>query len=82
MGDRNDNEAKGSAVLVCGYIVAWFADFDQAAQEWCTENHFGEWLVVRAKCPRLVPPSKKEIEAIEREARELSAKITGRKEAT
>lgn len=75
MGDQNDNAVKGSAVLVHGSVVAWFANFDQAAQEWCTENHFGEWLVVGAKRPKLVPPSKKEIEVIEGEARELLAKL-------
>jgi len=49
------NDLLGASVIVNGKVVAWFADFNEEAREWCTENHFGEWLVWRATPPVIVP---------------------------
>ena len=54
-------EGLGAAVIVRGVVVAWFADFTEEAREWCTENHFGQWLVWRAKAPEIVPLTSEEL---------------------
>ena len=64
-------EEHGCAVIVRGNIVAWFQDFDEAA-EWCRANYFGAWLVMKARRPTIVPPSKEAIESAEKYAAELS----------
>ncbi|MCR4319731.1 MAG: hypothetical protein NUV74_05270 [Candidatus Brocadiaceae bacterium] len=66
----------GVCVLVRGAVVAWFADFDEAARGWCTENHFGEWLTWRAKPPEIVPLTPEEVVKVEQDAAELYAKLT------
>ena len=65
----------GVCVLVRGAAVAWFADFDDAAVAWCTENHFGEWLVWRAAAPLLIPLTEQEAAECERKAAELHARL-------
>ena len=62
----------GAAVIVRGVVVAWFADFDEAAEEWCTENHFGQWLIWRAKRPEIVPLTPDEMAKVEAEAARLA----------
>lgn len=38
-GGRSDSTpVLGAAILVDGKVVAWFAEFDEAAEEWCTET--------------------------------------------
>jgi len=49
------SENLGTAVLVNGQVVAWFATFDESAVEWCRDNYFGQWLTWRAKPPEVVP---------------------------
>jgi hypothetical protein len=46
---------KGAAVFVQGELVAWFAEFNDEAQEWCSENHFGQWLTWPAEAPKPIP---------------------------
>jgi hypothetical protein len=65
----------GVCVLVRGVVVAWFADFDDAAGGWCTENHFGEWLTWRGAAPTPTPLTEAEAAEIERKAAELHAKL-------
>lgn len=64
-------EKLGSAVIVNGKVVAWFADWNEANNDWCTENHFGEWLTWRAKPPEMVPLTEKELAQVERNAAKL-----------
>lgn len=63
----------GAAVIVGGVVVAWFATFDEAAEDWCRDNHFGQWLTWRAKPPEIVPLTTEELERVEQRAKELSA---------
>ena len=65
-------ERDGYAILVRGNIVAWFQDFDDWAAEWCTNNHFGAWLIMKARQPVIVAPSKEAVESAEKSAAELS----------
>lgn len=75
IGQSASTAELGAAVIVRGKVVAWFADWTEAAQEWCTENHFGEWLVWWAKPPEIVPLTIEEIAKIELEANDLYAKL-------
>lgn len=63
----------GAAVLVRGKVVAWFSEFTEEAQEWCTENHFGEWLTWRAKPPEIVPLTEAEYDEAMQSAVEMAA---------
>ena len=65
----------GTAVIVRGKIVAWFATFTEEARDWCTENHFCEWLTWRAKAPEMVPLTEAEYDAVMRDAKELAEKL-------
>lgn len=62
----------GVAVMVDGKVVAWFADWDESASEWCTENHFGRWLTWRAITPEIIPASQNEIENARRWADDIA----------
>lgn len=64
-------EEQGCAVIVRGTIVAWFPKFDEQEADWCRDNYFGAWLVMKARQPVIVPPSKEAIESVERCAAEL-----------
>lgn len=70
-GQSQLTEVLGAAVIVGGVVVAWFAEFDEAAQEWCTENHFGQWLAWRAKPPEIVPLTEAEYDKVMTEAAEM-----------
>lgn len=72
----------GAAVIVDGKMVAWFAEFNEAAEEWCTENHFGRWLVWRATTPEIVPLTTAEYEAAKRNSAEFAALFEALPEAT
>ena len=63
----------GAAVIVRGVVVAWFAEWTEEASEWCTENHFGEWLTWRAKAPEIVPLTEAEYDEAMRNGAELAA---------
>jgi hypothetical protein len=65
----------GVAVLVDGAVVAWFADFDDAARDWCTENHFGRWLLWGASVPEIIPLTPEELADCDRRADEMMAKL-------
>lgn len=65
----------GAGVYVNGVIVAWFAEFDESARDWCAENHFGEWLVLPATKPTYIPPTQEQIDRCEKEAEKLASKI-------
>lgn len=73
MCDNQNTEQQplGAAVLVGGRIVAWFAEFTDEAQEWCTANYFGQWLVWRATPPNMVPLTKEEYERVQKEVEEF-----------
>ena len=73
LNDLGSNAGLGAAVLVDGKVVAWFAEFDEAAEEWCTENHFGRWLTWRAKSPEIVPATPDEIANAQQRADDLAA---------
>lgn len=67
----NADDQSGVAVIVDGRIVAWFAELNTAAEQWCTENYFGTWLTLGATPPEIVPLSEQEQLAIERAAQDL-----------
>ena len=69
------DEITGAAVIVRGQVVAWFADFTEEAREWCTENHFGQWLTWCAKAPELVPLTEAEYDDAMRKGAELAAAL-------
>ena len=81
VGQSASTGGLGAAVIVRGQVVAWFADFTEEAREWCTENHFGEWLVWRAKAPEIVPLTEAEYDAVQREAAEIVAALNPLPEA-
>jgi hypothetical protein len=57
--------SNGTAVLVNGEIVAWFANFDESAEDWCRDNHFGNWLTWRATPPETIPLTTEEQELVD-----------------
>ena len=65
----------GSAVIVQVEIVAWFADFNEEARWWCTENYFGEWLTWRAKAPEIVPLTEEECERAKQKGAEIAKRL-------
>ncbi len=65
----------GTGIYVEGKVVAWFADFTEEAREWCTENHFGQWLAWRSTQPTYIPMTLEEIAEAERLGAELAAKL-------
>lgn len=81
LNDLGSNAGLGAAVIVGGVVVAWFAEFDEAAREWCTENHFGQWLAWRAKTPEIVPLTEAEYDKAMAEATELAASFNALPEA-
>lgn len=72
-GVSDSTQLLGAAVIVRGQTVAWFADFTEEAREWCTENHFGEWLTWRAKPPEIVPLTEAEYDEAMQKGKELAA---------
>ncbi len=75
------SDGLGAAVIVRGIVVAWFADFTEEAREWCTENHFGEWLTWRAKPPEILPLTEAEYDEAMRKGKELAALFESMPEA-
>lgn len=65
----------GVAVLVDGAVVAWFAELDEYAEDFCRANWFGRWLTWRATRPEIVPLTPEEQAKCEAAAEELAAKI-------
>lgn len=62
----------GVAVVAGGAMVAWFQDAE-AAGEWATENHFGNWLIHPYVLPHVPPFTKEQIAAARARAEELYA---------
>lgn len=63
--------SKGVAVLADGEVVAWFANFDESAADWCRDNYFGRWLTWRAKSPEIIPLTAEEQERVDAEVAEF-----------
>jgi hypothetical protein len=74
-GDFGSTDGLGVCVIVRGVVVAWFAEFTDDARQWCTDNHFGEWLTWRARAPVPIPLTAAEEAEAKRRGRELHAKI-------
>ena len=55
---------KGTGVIVDGEVVAWFANFDESAEDWCRDNYFGRWLTWRATPPEIIPLTAEEQERV------------------
>ena len=66
------SDKEGTAVIVDGKVVAWFAEFDDEAADWCSYNHFGKWIAWRATAPEIVPLTEVEYDRIMEQAKELS----------
>jgi hypothetical protein len=69
------SEELGVAVLVDGAVVAWFAEMDEYAEDFCRENWFGRWLTWRAKRPEIVPLTPEEQARCKAAAREIAAAL-------
>ena len=57
---------RGVAVIADGEVVAWFAVFDEAAHDWCSEWYFGKWILWPAEIPVLAvltPEQEAEVKA-------------------
>lgn len=67
-------ELPGVGIRVDGALVAWFAD-PEAAGEWATENHFGNWLAHPCTMPNRPPFTPAQIAEAEREGALLWAKL-------
>ena len=63
----------GTAVLVGGQIVAWFADFNEESADWCRDNYFGQWLTWRATYPETVPLTDEEEREVQKKVAEFTA---------
>lgn len=62
---------RGTAVLVGGQLVAWFADFNEEAADWCRDNYFGQWLTWRATYPEPIPLTKDEEAEVQKKVAEF-----------
>jgi hypothetical protein len=62
------SECRGVCVIASGRMVAWFAEFNEAAHEWCTDNYFGQWILWKAKSPEIIPLTTEELKECERQA--------------
>jgi len=69
---NSNSDNNGVAVIVEGKVVAWFADFNEEAREWCSDNHFGQWVTWQAKQPDLIPLTEEQEENAKRKAKEWS----------
>lgn len=67
-------ELPGVGIRVNGALVAWFADAE-AAGDWATENHFGNWLAHPCTMPNRPPFTAAHIAAAEREGALLWEKL-------
>lgn len=61
--------------MVRGAVIAWFADFDEAARDWCSDNYFGEWLTWRSAAPSPIPLTEDEMAECSKRGAELAAKL-------
>jgi hypothetical protein len=60
----------GVAIVAGGAMVAWFSDAEAAA-EWATENHFGNWLMHGCVLPHVPPFSKEQLAQARADAERL-----------
>ena len=74
-------EAKGTAVVVDGALVAWFAEPDEHAEDFCRTNWYGRWLAWRSIPPQLIPLTPDEQAKCEAAGKELAAKLRGMDDA-
>ena len=74
-------EAQGVAILVGGAVVAWFAELDEHAEEFCRTNWYGRWLTWRSRPPQLIPLTPDEQAKCEAAGKELAAKLRGMDDA-
>lgn len=63
----------GTAVIVGGQVVAWFAEFNEEATDWCRDNYFGQWLTWRAKFPETIPLTEEEELEVQKRVAEFTA---------
>lgn len=70
-----NERAVGTAIIVDGKTVAWFAEFTPSADNWCKENHFGRWLGWRAKTPEIVPLTQTEYETLKADATRMAERF-------
>ncbi len=69
--NKMKDKYEGTVIIVNGEIIAWFADFNDSALEWCRDNYFGEWLAIPGIKPKIKPLSKEEIEQTEKSVDEF-----------
>lgn len=71
------NQDAGVAVVYCGEIVAWFKEFDEDAQEWCSSTFYRRWRTFAAKAPEIIPFTEEEIREAERKGKEYEEFFLG-----
>lgn len=68
----SNNRRLGCGVYFNGNMVAWFSEFNQDAQEWCSEYYFGEWLTWPCYEPARYVLTEEESLAAAKRAQELA----------
>jgi PTH2 family peptidyl-tRNA hydrolase len=63
-------EIDGVGIRVGGALVAWFTDMEHA-EEWASENHFGQWLAHPCSMPNRPPFTPAQIALAKKEAEKL-----------
>lgn len=71
MSKNNVPKSSGFSVIVRGSVVAWFAEWNEAAEDWCRDNHFGEWLTWRSTAPEIIPLTPTEYAECQRKTTEI-----------
>lgn len=69
--NKMKDKCEGTVIIVNGEIIAWFANFNDNALEWCRDNYFGEWLAIPGIKPKIKPLSKEETKQTEKSVNEL-----------
>lgn len=67
----------GTAIIVDGKIVAWFANPDELSAEWCTAAYAGEWLAWPADAPVLDGVSDEDMRRVGKKAEATKALFEG-----
>ncbi|MCB1714256.1 MAG: hypothetical protein KDK05_03880 [Candidatus Competibacteraceae bacterium] len=67
----------GTAIIVNGEIVAWFADHDELSAEWCSVAYGGEWLAWPADAPVLDGVSDEDMARVGEKAEAMKALFEG-----
>jgi hypothetical protein len=65
----------GTAIIVDGKTVAWFAEWTPQARDWCHSNHAGRWVGWKAKTPEIIALSQLEYDRIRHDVEEFEKAV-------